>query len=67
MRYRLILPLLLTGSVLCAQEKYHAVILEDAETFMMDSPASGSFTVRRSVLVNDKTGEQEAVFHEYTD
>lgn len=67
MRYRLILPLLLTGSVLCAQEKYHAVILEDAETFTMDSPASGSFTVRRSVLVNDKAGEQEAVFHEYTD
>ena len=67
MRYRLILPFLLTGTVLCAQEKYHAVILEDAEAFTMDSPVSGSFTVRRSVLVNDKAGEQEAVFHEYTD
>jgi len=67
MRYRLILPFLLTGTVLCAQEKYHAVILEDVEAFTMDSPVSGSFTVRRSVLVNDKAGEQEAVFHEYTD
>ncbi|MBQ9192676.1 MAG: DUF3857 domain-containing protein [Bacteroidales bacterium] len=67
MRYRLILPLMFIGAALSAQEKCNAVVLEDAETFVMDSPTSGTYSVRRIVQVNGKAGEQEAVFHEYTD
>ena len=67
MRYRLILPLMFIGAALSAQEKCNAVVLEDAEAFVMDSPTSGTYSVRRIVQVNGEAGEQEAVFHEYTD
>ena len=67
MRYRLLLFLLLGQSLLSAQEKYNAVVLEDIETFTMSSATSASLTVRRSVRVFNDAGLEDAVFQEYTD
>ena len=67
MRYRLIVPLLLTAGFLSAQEKYNAIVLEDVETFTMSSLTSANLEVRRSVRVFNDAGLEDAVFQEYTD
>ena len=66
-RLYVILSLLLSCCVLAAQEQGNAVVLEDIETFTMSSVTSGSFEVRRSVLVLNEKGLGEAEFREYTD
>lgn len=63
----LILSLLLLSGILSAQEKQDAVVLEDEESFRMDSPASGVYTVRRTVRIYNDSGVKAGVFQEYTD
>ena len=64
----LALTLLLTGVVLAhSQDRFNAVVLENRQTFTMQSSSSASLKVFRKVLVLNENGLDEAVFLEYTD
>ena len=50
--------------LLCAQE--HAIVLEDTESFKMSSPLKGKLSVKRTVVVLDEEGSDEADFRVHT-